>query len=118
MHVLVDAFWKGKNRFPNKISDRYFDDLKKPKAACHLGAVYYGYTKKTSSSAAIELLRDFPELHNMVPLPCAPCVSTPETEGYVSAIIIHLSDHHTKRDWPDDKVAAWLETALTNAATA
>lgn len=113
MHVIVDAFWQGRNRFRNKKVGAYFDDLKKPKAACHLGAVYYGTFKKTASNVSA-LIEMYPELHKMVKLPCAPCNDTAETEGTISAIMIHLSDSHDKRSWPDEKIASWLETVLSD----
>ncbi len=108
MHVIVDAFWQGRNRFKNKVTGQYFDNVKKPKSCCHLGAIYYGYFHKTTEDIT-KLIEDFPDLRALVPLPCE---DTEHKEGWISSILIHLNDEHDKRTWPDDKIAAWLEEAL------
>lgn len=112
MHPIVDAFWQGRNKFKNKLKGDYFDDLKKPKQACHLGAIYYGYFKKTTKNVSA-LLADFPDLRSVVDIPCEHAESlAPDKIGWISSILVHLNDEHDKRTWPDEKIASWLEKAL------
>lgn len=110
MHPLTDAFIQGRAKFKKKAIGAYFDRPKNPRAACHLGAIYWGVYRRIESSGTLgSLLADFPELHNMVPLPCD---DLSEEEGHVSSILIHLSDEHDGRSWSDEKVAEWLDGAL------
>lgn len=109
MHVIVDAFWQGRNRFKNKVKGSYFDDQKKPKAACHLGAIYWA-TFKSTTVKEDDLAEFYPEIRGMVEVPCE---DTEEKIGWVSSILIHLNDDHDKRTFSDEKVAEWLESVLT-----
>lgn len=104
MHPLVDAFWQGRDKCKKKVVGKYFDNVKKPKLACHLGAVYYGLYHNTEVN--IDLLHEwYPEIRQLVPVPCT---DTGETVGWISSILIHLNDAHDGREWSDKKVAAWL----------
>lgn len=111
MHPLVDAFWQGRTKF-KKTTGKYFDNTKKPRAACHLGALYWGMYKETSGEGKLVTLNnDWPEvIEKMIPIPCE---HTESEVGNVSGILIHLNDVHDGRSWPDKKVAEWLEGALS-----
>lgn len=111
MHVIVDAYWQGRNKFKNKIKGQYFDNLKHPKMVCHLGAIYWGTFKKTAEECGNDLAEFYPELRFTVPIPCDDLKD--EKEGWISSILVHLNDEHDKRTWPDEKVAEWLEKVLT-----
>jgi len=110
MHPLVDAFWQGRQKF-KKGTGKYFDSTRKPKAACHLGALYWGMYKEIPGEGKLVLLNnDWPEISKPAAVPCEHKDETPI--GDISGILIHLNDEHDGRSWPDKKVAEWLETAL------
>jgi hypothetical protein len=113
MHPLTDAFIKGRAKF-KKIDGKYFDNVLKPKSACHYGALYWGYFGTTGASDMTKprLWQEFPELTKIVPMPCNDLT---EKEGEIRSILIHLNDDHDGRSgWTDEKVAEWLENALTS----
>jgi hypothetical protein len=108
MHPLTDAFIQGRAKFKKKEIGLYFDRVKNPRTACHLGAIYYMVYGHTTGDV-IELLKDFPELHKMVPMPCD---DLSEKEGHISSILIHLNDDHDGRSWSNEKVSEWLDGVL------
>lgn len=113
MHQLTDSFIKGRAKY-KKITGRYYDKVDKPKAACHLGVIPLSLYGKYDEMPIQEMLGDYPELHNMVPLPCD---DLDQKEGWISSILIHLNDDHDGRSgWTDKNVAEWLERALTGAS--
>lgn len=110
MHALVDAFWQGRNKL-KKQRRAYFDNYKKPKAACALGAVYYGLYKKTQEEfLGVAIAKEYPEIRYWTKVPCEH-----DDVGLVSSILIHLNDDHDARSYPDEKIADWLEGALKDA---
>jgi hypothetical protein len=107
MHPLADAFIQGRAKL-KKNTEKYFDDPKKPKKACYMGAMYYGLTgKPTDQNCSVLMANDWPQLHKMVTPPCS-C----DTTGYVSSILIHLNDFHDGREWSDKKITDWMESVL------
>lgn len=122
MHPLTDAFIKGRAKL-KKTENKYFDKQIKPKKACHVGALLYGWegfaddlsdVLENPDNAVNRIKLDFPFLYShFVPLPCD---DTPEKEGQILSILIHLNDDHDGRSgWTDQKVAEWLETAISQA---
>jgi hypothetical protein len=107
MHPLVDAFWQGRGKL-KKTKNKYFDNDKKPKAACAIGAIYYGLYKMTSDMPVIKISQDYPDIHKWVPVPCG----HDSEGGTISAILIHLNDGHDAHTFSDQKIAEWLEGAL------
>lgn len=112
MHPLVDAFYKGRGKF-KKHRKEFFDDLKRPKAACHLGAIYYGLFKKVTNTGVTvgsDLYGEYPEIRGWVKK--APCEHDDGEGGTVAGILVHLNDEHDGRSWPDEKIASWLTQVL------
>src|SRR5690349_14836180 len=111
MHPITDAFWKGRAVL-KKGTGAYFDSEKKPKKACALGAIYYGLYKNTADprndSTPLKISMDFPEIRSWVEVPCEH-----DDRGIISSILIHLNDEHTGHDWPDKRIAEWLDNVLS-----
>jgi len=122
VHPLTDAFIKGRGKF-KKISGKYVDKTDKPKAMCHLGAMYWGVYQSPIDDAhpVWQLKNDFPEISDhLVEIPCEHRFPTESTldetgdQGHISSILIHLNDQHDGRSgWTDEKVASWLESVLS-----
>lgn len=112
MHPLTDAFIKGRAKF-KKTTGKYFDAINKPKMACHYGALYWGLYGQPAPMERVWAMKDEnPELLKIVTMPCD---DTPEKEGEIRSILIHLNDDHDGRSgWTDKRVAEWLETALNS----
>jgi len=117
VHPLTDAFIKGRAKF-KKITGKYYDNNKKPKAACDYGAMYWGvygvpYMDEGIMEGGGIIANDFPELRKIVPLPCGETVRG-HTDGEIRSVLIHLNDEHDGRSgWTDEKKAQWLEKSLT-----
>jgi hypothetical protein len=113
MHPIVDAFWKGRTKF-KKTEEVYFDREKNPRAACHIGAIYWGLYKKVDlKGCALGITYDYPEfLSELKPIPCEHAKDHLDPNGYIGSILIHLNDEHDGRSWPDKRVAEWLEGVL------
>lgn len=110
MKPVVDAFIQGRAKFKKNEVGHYFTPGKNPKAACHLGAIWWGTHKNTNYEGALAI--DYPELLERVPIPCN-CDLIPDKEGEIRSILIHLSDNHDGRSgWTNEKVAEWLESSL------
>lgn len=111
MHDVVNALYKGRSKL-KKGTGQYFDNPKKPKKACVLGAIYFGLYGHTTESMGLplEISFDYPEIRKWSSGP-APCGHDAEG-GMITSILIHLNDVHTGRDWPDQKIAGWLENEL------
>jgi hypothetical protein len=112
MHPLVDAFYKGRATL-KKQQGEFFDNTTKPKKACAVGAIYWGLFKKATISPQSEIVIEYPQFRGW--LSKAPCEHD-ENGGTVIGILIHLNDVHTGHDWPDKKIADWLEQSLASAA--
>lgn len=108
MHVLTDAFWKGRATL-KKGTGAYFDSEKKPRKACAVGAIYYGlYKKAHNDDTVLTMVNEYPEIRSWTTVPCEH-----DDIGTISAILIHLNDEHTGHDWPDKRIAEWLDNVLS-----
>lgn len=116
MHPLLDAFWQGRTKFKKKSIGTYFEKEKNPRAACHVGAIYWGLFKKTNIGPIwVTLSNEYPEItSNMVPIPCEHAEDHIDPNGFIASILIHLNDEHDGHTWPDSRVAKWLEDTLAN----
>lgn len=111
MHPLVDFYYKGRAEL-KPLTGEYFDSIKKPKKACFIGAIYYGIHKKTlEEDVPFAIAAEYPQIRGWYSLP-APCGHDDEG-GLISAILVHLNDEHTRHEWPEKKIAEWLEQALS-----
>ena len=115
MHPLVDYFWKGREVL-KKNQGEFFDNPKRPKKACFIGAIYYGIHKKgldgDGNDVIFAIANDYPQIREYVHAP-VPCGHDDEG-GLISAILVHLNDNHTGHDWPDKKIAEWLDKTLSH----
>lgn len=107
MHALVDAFIKGRAAL-KKDTGLFFDDEKKPKKACYVGAVYYGLYGKPSDTVMTQLSMDWPQIRKWVAAPCG----HDDEGGYISAILIHLNDEHSTKEWNDKRITEWFESVI------
>jgi hypothetical protein len=109
MHPLVDAFYKGRSSL-KKVQGKYFDKLKNPRKACHLGTIYYGLYGRTDMDARLE--EEYPILKDTrFPIPCEHQYDEEHRDdptGELRAILIHLNDEHNAHSWPDKRVAEWM----------
>ena len=130
MHELTNAFYRGREKLKKKQIGAYFDNWAKPKAACHVGAIIWGFSSKLPAKGTpLQIIfSDYPEFfgEKLVEIPCehkgneitsAPLgpeqdVTNPNM-GYPASILVHLNDEHDGRSWPDKRIALWLDEALT-----
>lgn len=112
MHPLVDGFYKGRAVLKKRAIGQYFDNDKKPKAACYTGAIYYGLYKKTSVAPVIDMVADGYTVFRAWAEP--PCDCDSENVGTIAGILIHLNDFHDGRQFSDQKITDWLIIALNN----
>jgi len=124
MHELTNAFYRGREKFKKKMNGAYFDNWAKPKAACHVGAIIWGFSAKLPAKGTpLQIIfSDYPEFfgEKLVEIPCEhkgdDTLLSPEEDGkgYPASILVHLNDEHDGRSWPDKRIALWLDEALTS----
>lgn len=113
MHVLVDAHYKGRAKLPKRAVDEFFDSVKKPKAACYLGCIYYGIHNKASDGMVVQELVDegYDVLRRWAEPPCDHDL---ENAGTIAGILIHLNDMHDGRQMKEQQITDWFIIALNN----
>lgn len=111
MHALIDNHYKGRSVIKKRAVNTFFDSVKKPKAACYIGAIYYGLHGKTTDQPVVQELVDegFEELRRWAEPPCDHDL---DNCGTIAGIIIHLNDDHDGRTFSDQKITDWLNLAL------
>jgi hypothetical protein len=113
MHPLIDGFYKGRAIIKKRAVNAFFDNTKKPKAACYIGAAYYGLHGKTTENPVVqELVEEGYDVLRRWAEP--PCDCDLDNCGTIAGIIVHLNDAHEGRSFPDQKITDWLTIAVQN----
>ena len=111
MHALIDGHYKGRSQIKRRAVGTFFDNTNKPKAACWLGAAYYGLHNKTTDKPIVQELVDegYDILRRWAEPPCDHDL---DNCGTIAGIIVHLNDEHDGRQFSDQKITDWLNVAL------
>lgn len=111
-HPAVIAFERGRSQL-KRHKLQYYDNFVRPKAACHVGALYFGATEYSNPEELphiADLVAElFPELRDTAEKSLCTCYEG-EDRTFMSALI-HYNDYH---NFSTAKISKWLQDSLTN----